>query len=120
MRSGRLRVALMGLLLLPLMTWTASAAQAEEWVAVGPAGSTLWYDSERVRITSDRRIAVWLSNAPARTETGANGITNYPTYTLIDCKDRKAGSKISLDNGKPLQVYAAASSMGALIAKLCA
>ena len=106
--------------LLPLALLNVSTAHAENWVEVGPAGSTLWYDAQNVRMTSDRLIGVWLSNGPARTEAGANGLTNYPTYTLIDCKNRKAGSKLSLDGGKPLQIHAVNSSLGALIAKLCA
>ena len=94
-------------------------AQAENWVAVGPTDSTLWYDTQTVRTTSDRLIAVWLSNGPARTQIGTDGRTNYATLTLIDCKDRKAGSKLSLDGGTPLKDYAQGSRMGALIAKLC-
>lgn len=113
-------VTLTGLLLLPLACLNISTAQAENWVTVGAADASLWYDTQNVRMTSDRLIAVWLSNSPARTQTGADGRTTYATYTLIDCKDRKAGAKIDLDAGKPLQVYEPGSSMGALIAKLCA
>ena len=94
-------------------------AQAENWVAVGPVDSALYYDTQTVRTTSDRLIAVWLSNGPARTQTGADGRTDYAILTLVDCKDRKAGSKLSLDGGTPLKGYALSSSMGALIAKLC-
>ena len=103
--------------LLPLSL--ALPAEAENWVAVGPTDSMLWYDTQTVRTTSDRLIAVWLSGAPARTQIGTDGRTSYATLTLIDCKDRRAGSKLSLDGGTPLKDYALASSMGALIAKLC-
>ena len=88
-------------------------AQAENWVAVGPGDSALYYDTQTVRTTSDRLIAVWLSNGPARTQTGADGRTDYAILTLVDCKDRKAGSKLSLDGGLPLKGYALNSSMGA-------
>jgi hypothetical protein len=94
-------------------------AQAENWVAVGPTDSAIWYDTQTVRTTSERLLAVWLSDSPARTRIGADGRTSYATLTLVDCKARKAGSKLSLDGGTPLKGYALDSSMDALIAKLC-
>ena len=119
MPGKRASIAGAGFLSLALAALSVPGAQAENWVVVGPTDSALWYDSQNVRFTSERLIAVWLSNSPSRTETGADGRTNYATYTLIDCKNRKAGSKLSRDNGKPLQNYEIDSSMGALIAKLC-
>ena len=107
----------LAVLLLPLAL--NGRAEAENWVAIGPTDSALWYDTQTVRTTSDRLIAVWLSNSPARTQIGADGRTDYAILTLIDCKDRKAGSKLSRDSGNGLQSYALGSSMGALIAKLC-
>jgi hypothetical protein len=103
--------------LLPLLLGVP--AQAENWVTVGPTDSALWYDTQTVRTTSDSLLAVWLSGTPSRTQIGADGRTSYATLTLVDCKTRKAGSKLSLDGGTPLKGFALGSSMGALIAKLC-
>lgn len=108
-----------GLAAFLLPFWLGVHAKAENWVAVGPIDSMIWYDTQTVRTTSDLLIAVWLSDGPARTQIGTDGRTSYATLTLINCRDRKAGSKLSLDGGTPLKDYAQGSSMGALIAKLC-
>lgn len=95
-------------------------AHAERWVQTGQRDSSVWYDSDSVRPTTDRLIGVWISTGPERTSPGANGTTVYPTYSVIDCREQMAGSKISFDLGQPLQSFALNSGMGELIAKLCA
>jgi hypothetical protein len=104
---------------LVLATCCLQVAHAERWVQASPVDSRVWYDADNVRATAAKLITVWISTGPTRTNTAADGKTSYPAYTIIDCKERTAGSKLSLDFGEPLATYAANSGMGALIAKLC-
>jgi hypothetical protein len=99
----------------------AQTAHAERWVQTGGADLRFWYDADSVRLTTtDRLIGVWVSAGPNRVNPGPNGTTVYPTYSIINCRERTAGSKISLDLGQALQSFAPNSGMGELIAKLCA
>lgn len=95
------------------------AAHAERWVQTGPMESRLWYDADSIRLTADGRIGVWISSSPNRTSLGATGVTIYPIYSIVNCRERTAGSKISTDLGQALQPFASDSGMGELIAKLC-
>jgi len=104
---------------LVLVTTTNHAAHAEQWVQASSADSTFWYDTESVQLRTDHLIGVWISTGPMRTSVGAGGITIYPTYSVINCESRTAGSKMSLDIGQALQPFAPNSGMGQLIAKLC-
>jgi hypothetical protein len=95
------------------------AAYAERWIQAGPAESRLWYDADSIHPTGNRLIGVWISSGPSRTNSGAGGVRVYPTYSIVNCRERTAGSKISVDLGEALQAYAASTGMGELIAKLC-
>lgn len=97
----------------------SQAAHAERWVQVGADDERLWYDDDSVRPTANGLITVWISAGPARTMPGPDGTTIYPTHSVIDCRDRTAGSKFSFDLGESLQPYDASSSIGELITKLC-
>jgi hypothetical protein len=113
-----IRIAAAGCMALILMASTIRTAHAEHWVRSGP-DSQIWYDEDSVRPTGTNLIGVWISSGPNRTNPGAEGKTIYPIYSMVDCRDKKAGSKISIDSGEPLQSFAPASGMGALITKLC-
>ena len=104
---------------LMLMVPTIQAAHAERWVHAGAVDSNFWYDADNIRPTTNGFIGVWISTGPSRTIPGAGGMTIYPTYSVINCRERTAGSKISLDVGQALQAFAPTSGMGELIAKLC-
>ena len=94
-------------------------AHAERWIQASPADSRVWYDADNVRPTSSHLIGVWISTGPHRTNPGVDGTTSYPTFSVIDCRQRTAGSKLSLDSGEALAPYASNSAMGELIEKLC-
>jgi len=98
---------------------TSEAAHAERWIQASPTDLHVWYDADNVRPTVGGLIGVWISTGPNRTNLGADGITSYPTYSMIDCRQRAAGSKLSLDLGKALVAYAPNSGMGELIEMLC-
>ena len=105
-----------------VLVFMASAihgVHAERWVQAGPIDSQFWYDTDGIRPTADRLIGVWISGEPNRTNPGTGGMTIYPTYSIINCRERTAGSKISIDLGQAPQPFAASLSMGELIAKLC-
>ena len=104
---------------LVLVAITIHAAHAERWVQASSADSTFWYDTDGVQLRTDHLVGVWISTAPMRTTVGTGGITIYPTYSVINCGSRTAGSKMSLDIGQALQPFAPNSGMGQLIAKLC-
>jgi hypothetical protein len=104
---------------LVLVAPTFQAAHAERWVQAGPVESSIWYDADSVRPTSDHLIGIWVSAGPKRTNPGADGMTSYPTYSVVNCRSRTAGSKMSLDLGQALQPFAPDSGMGELIAKFC-
>lgn len=95
------------------------AAHAERWIQASPADSRIWYDAENVRLTTGHLMGVWISTGPHRTNPGSDGTVSYPTFSIIDCRQRTAGSKMSMDLGKALEPYAANSAMGELIEKLC-
>jgi len=46
-------------------------------------------------------------------------MTGFPTYSIINCQRRTAGSKLSLDLGEALMPCSSNSSKGQLIEKLC-
>ena len=98
---------------------TIQAAHAERWVQAGAVDSSFWYDTDSVRPTTDHLIGVWVSTGPERTNAGTGGMTIYPTYSVVNCRSRTAGSKMSLDLGQALQPFASGSGMGELIVKLC-
>ncbi len=102
-----------------IAAFTGQAAHAERWIQVTPTDALVWYDADNVRPTANHRIGVWVSTGPHRTNPGANGVTSYPTYSIIDCRQRTASSKLSLDLGKASMPYASNSGMGELIEKLC-
>jgi hypothetical protein len=102
-----------------LLAGTIQAAHGERWVHAGPVDSSIWYDADSVRPTADHLIGVWVSTGPHRTNPAAGGVTSYPTYSIINCRTRTAGSKMSLDLGGALQPFAASSGIGELIAKFC-
>ena len=102
-----------------LLLCASEAAHAERWVQVDPENQHLWYDADSVRPAPNSLITLWMSAGANRTVTGPDGMTVYPTYSVIDCRARTVGAKINLDLGEPLQAYDASSSMGELIAKLC-
>jgi hypothetical protein len=104
---------------LVLVGTTIRAAHAEQWVQASSADSTFWYDTDSVQLRTDHLVGVWISTGPTRTSVGTSGITIYPTYSVINCGSRTAGSKMSLDVGQALQSFAPNSGMGQLIAKLC-
>ena len=104
---------------LMLAVSSVQSAYAERWVRAGQPDSNVWYDADSVRPTTNGLIGVWVSTGPNRLNPGANGRTVYPTYSLINCPQRTAGSKISLDLGQALQPFAPDSGMGELIAILC-
>ena len=105
--------------ILLLLALASQTAHAERWVQVDPKDAHLWYDSDSVRPTTNSIIMVWISAGSTRTVPGPEGTTIYPTYTVINCRERTAGSKISFDFGESLQPYDPTSSMGQLIAQLC-
>ena len=94
-------------------------AHAERWLQASQADSRVWYDADNVQPTADGLIRVWGSTGPNRTNLRADGMTSYPTYSIINCLRRTAGSKISLDSGEELMTFASNSGMGELIEKLC-
>ena len=102
-----------------LLLCASEAAHAERWVQVDPDNQDLWYDADSVRPAPNSFITLWMSAGAHRTVTGADGMTVYPTYSVIDCRARTAGAKINFDLGEPLQPYDGSSSMGELIVKLC-
>jgi hypothetical protein len=102
------------------VAFVTQPAYAERWVQIDPEDAHLWYDADNVRATSNGLVTVWISAGSARTVPGPDGTTIYPTYSVIDCRARTAGSKISFDLGEALQPYDPRSSMGELIATLCA
>ena len=106
-------------IILVLAACTSENAFAEHWVQASPTDSRVWYDADNVRPTADGLIGVWVSTGPKRTNPGVDGMTSYPTYSIINCLRRTAGSKMSLDVGKTLMPYASNSGMGELIEKLC-
>ncbi len=95
------------------------AAHAERWIQASPTNSRVWYDADNVRPTTDHLVGVWISTGPNRTNPGTDGAKSYPTYSVIDCRRRTAGSKMSLDSGVALETYASNSAMGELIERLC-
>jgi len=105
--------------ILALFAFASQAAHAERWVQISPEDQHLWYDADSVRPGANGLITVWMSEGPTRTIPGPDGKTIYPTYSVIDCRARTAGSKISFDLGEALQPYDPRSSMGELITKLC-
>lgn len=105
-----------------VLLFAASAsetAHAERWLQASPTDSRGWYDADNVRLTTDGLIRVWVSTGPSRTNLRADGMKSYPTYSIVNCRQRTAGSKLSLDSGEALMPYASNSGMGQLIAKLC-
>ena len=104
---------------LALLVFGSEAVHAEQWVQVDPENQRLWYDADSVRPAPNSTITLWISTGSNRTATGPDGMTIYPTYSVIDCRARTAGAKINFDLGEPLQPYDASSSMGELITKLC-
>ena len=94
-------------------------ARVEHWIQASPTDSRVWYDADNVRPTANGLIGVWVSTGPNRTNPQADGVTSYPTYSIIDCRKRTAASKMSLDLGESLIPYASNSGMGELIEKLC-
>ena len=100
----------------------ASALQgvhAERWLQASPTDPRVWYDADNVRPTGDHLVGVWISTGPNRTNPGTDGAKSYPTFSVIDCRKRTAGSKLSLDSGQALETYTSDSAMGELIEKLC-
>jgi hypothetical protein len=112
------RVTALGIILMLAVT-AIQPARAERWVQAGPTNSSFWYDADSIRQTTDHLIGFWVSTGPNRTSPGTEGVTNYPTYSIINCRERTAGSKMSLDLGQTLQRFAATSGRGELIEKLC-
>jgi len=106
-------------IVLVLAASTPENAHAERWVQASPADARVWYDADNIRPTGDGLIGVWVSTGPKRTNTGTDGKTSYPAYSIINCSQRTAGSKMSLDLGEASIPYASNSGMGELIAKLC-
>ena len=104
---------------LALVAPTIQPAHAERWVRAGPVDSSFWYDADSVRSTTDHLIGFWVSTGPNRISSGTDGMTIYPIYSVINCRSRMAGSKMSLDLGEALQPFAPSSGMGELIAKFC-
>jgi hypothetical protein len=102
-----------------LLAFVTRPAYAERWVQIDPEDPHLWYDADNVRPTANGLVTVWISAGSTRTVAGPDGTTIYPTYSVIDCRARTAGSKISFDLGEALQPYDPTSSMGELIARLC-
>ena len=102
-----------------LMAFASEAAHAERWVQIDPENQNLWYDADSVRPAPNSTITLWISAGSNRTAAGPDGMTIYPTYSVIDCRTRTAGAKINFDLGEPLQTYDGSSSMGELITKLC-
>ena len=94
-------------------------ARVEHWIQASPTDSRVWYDADNVRPTANGLIGVWVSARPNRTTQGADGMTTYPTYSIINRQRRTAESKSSLNLGEALMPYASNSGMGALIEKLC-
>ena len=92
---------------------------AERWLQASPTDPRVWYDADNVRPTANGLIGVWVSTGPNRTNPQADGVTSYPTYSIINCRKRTAASKMSLDLGESLIPYASNSGMGELIEKLC-
>lgn len=113
-----IRLAAACCMVLAIMASALRPAYAEHWVQSGP-DSQVWYDEDSVRPTGNNLLGVWISSGPNRTNPGVEGKTIYPTYSMVDCRDKKAGSKISIDSGEPMQSFAPDTGMGALIAKLC-
>jgi hypothetical protein len=105
--------------ILALAAFAGQAAHAERWVQINPEDQHLWYDADSVRPAPNGLVTVWMSAGPTRTIPGPDGTTIYPTYSVIDCRARTAGSKASFDLGEALQAYDPRSSMGELITKLC-
>jgi hypothetical protein len=95
------------------------AAHAERWTQASPMDLHVWYDADNVRPTGDHLVGVWISTGPNRTNPGTDGAKSYPTFSVIDCRKRTAGSKLSLDSGQALETYTSDSAMGELIEKLC-
>jgi hypothetical protein len=106
-------------MVLLLAAFTSENAHAERWLQASPADSGVWYDAANVQPTANGLIRVWVSTGPNRTNLRADGMKSYPTYSIVNCRQRTAGSKLSLDSGKALMPYAPNSGMGQLIAKLC-
>jgi hypothetical protein len=106
-------------IVLVLAASTPENAHAERWVQASPTDARMWYDADNIRSTGDRLIGVWISTGPNRTNTGTNGKKSYPVYSIINCRQRTAGSKMKLDLGEALIPYASNSGMGELIEKLC-
>lgn len=102
-----------------LLAFASQPSYAERWVQVDPADPNLWYDADSVRAMPNSLLTLWVSSGPSRTGRAPDGTAIYPTYSVIDCRGRTAGSKINFDLGQPLQPYDPSSSMGELIAKLC-
>ena len=102
-----------------LLAFAGGGAHAERWVQIDPENQQLWYDADSVRPGPNNLITVWISASSARTTPGPDGTTIYPALSVIDCRARTAGAKISFDLGEPLQHYDASTGMGELIVKLC-
>ena len=102
-----------------LLLCATEAAHAERWVQIDPENQHPWYDADSVRPAPNSTITLWLSAGSNRTVIAPDGMTIYPTYSIIDCRARTAGAKINFDLGEPLQSYDGSSSMGELITKLC-
>jgi hypothetical protein len=105
--------------ILALTAFAGEVAHAERWIQVDPGNQHLWYDVDSVRPAANGFITVWMSAGPTRTVSSPDGKTTYPTYSVIDCRARTAGSKFSFDLGETLQSFEPSSAMGELIAKLC-
>ena len=104
---------------LALAASTLKTARAERWVRASQLDSSVWYGADNVRPTAGGLIGVWVSTGLNRTNLGADGVTSCPAYSIIDCRQRTAGSKLSLDMGTALAAHAPNSGMGELIEKLC-
>ena len=104
---------------LVLAASASESARAEHWIQASPADSRVWYDADNVRLTSNGLIGVWVSTGPNRTNPRADGTTSYPTYSIIDCRRRTAGSQLSVSSGQALMSYSPNSGMSELIEKVC-
>ena len=106
-------------IVLVLAASTLENARAEHWIQTSPKDSRVWYDTDDVHSTSDGPIGVGVSRGPSRLNPQGKGSTSYPTYSIVNCLHRTAGSKMSLDSGEGLKTFALNLGMGELIDKLC-
>jgi len=73
-------------ILLVLAASAAQSANAERWIQASPVDSRVWYDADDIRLTSGGLVGVWVYTGPSRTNTEADGMKHYPSYSIIDCK----------------------------------